>query len=235
MAASNSLGVGYIYCFSNAAMPGIYKIGRTDRPPCLRLQEANKGTYSPPMPYKLEFAKQVNTPVYQEIQLFHVLNEFRICSTKEFVQCSLERIRKEFAKIEGTMWMDTPEHRHYKPTEPFEGHVYHNCSATIRGFRLNYIDRELFPPCRNGVECPCKTFSNLDWKLHIQEVHSKRLRAHNAQFPRPQPRPRRAKPRAVPVVPPAHGDAENQKHEEDALHSKERKKVHFNPSTGTRF
>jgi len=32
---------GYIYCFSNPSMPGILKVGMTERTPVTRLGEAN--------------------------------------------------------------------------------------------------------------------------------------------------------------------------------------------------
>jgi hypothetical protein len=36
---------GYIYCFSNKAMPGIYKIGATERDPQERLKSIKSLTY----------------------------------------------------------------------------------------------------------------------------------------------------------------------------------------------
>ena len=51
---------GYIYCFSNASMPGIIKVGVTERTPELRLMEANSSdTWRPPTPYIIEFAKKL--------------------------------------------------------------------------------------------------------------------------------------------------------------------------------
>ena len=51
---------GYIYCFSNECMPGILKVGMTERTPEARLKEANASdTWRPPMPYKIEFEKKV--------------------------------------------------------------------------------------------------------------------------------------------------------------------------------
>ena len=49
---------GYIYCFSNKSMQGIYKIGMTKRTVQIRLAEANKhDTFKPPTPYKIKFYK----------------------------------------------------------------------------------------------------------------------------------------------------------------------------------
>ena len=53
---------GYLYCFSNSSMPGILKIGMTERTPDIRLSEANSSnTWKPPTPYKIEFAKTKRT------------------------------------------------------------------------------------------------------------------------------------------------------------------------------
>ena len=54
---------GYIYCFSNKSMPGILKVGMTERTPDVRLNESNNSdTWRPPTPYKIEFAKKVSNP-----------------------------------------------------------------------------------------------------------------------------------------------------------------------------
>ena len=59
---------GYIYCFSNPSMPGILKVGMTERIPEARLSEANASdTWRPPTPYKIEFAKKVSNPSQKEI------------------------------------------------------------------------------------------------------------------------------------------------------------------------
>ncbi len=51
---------GYIYCFSNPSMPGILKVGMTERTPEIRLFEANcPDTWRPPTPYKIVVAKKV--------------------------------------------------------------------------------------------------------------------------------------------------------------------------------
>ena len=52
--------LGYVYCFSNDKMEGIYKIGLTTRTPLTRLREANMGdTWSLTSKFNIEFAKEV--------------------------------------------------------------------------------------------------------------------------------------------------------------------------------
>jgi len=54
---------GYVYCFANPSMPGILKVGATERTPEDRLREANAAdTWRPPTPYRIEFAKKVADP-----------------------------------------------------------------------------------------------------------------------------------------------------------------------------
>ncbi len=191
-----------MYCFSNSSMPGIYKIGYTEHLPTKRLYEANStmGTYSPPTPYTLEFAKRVDHAKEKEEEVFRRLNDYRINSRREFFRCSIECIRRTFECIKGEMWIDSPEPRWYQPNQAFEGHIYNHCSATIHGFRLNYIDREMFPPCRQGFECKCSTFPTMKWRLHLFEVHKGRKDTHNAKFTpiRPKPKPRRIRIKANP-------------------------------------
>ena len=47
---------GYIYCFSNQSMPGILKIGMTQRTPEERVKELF--TTGVALPFNIEFAKK---------------------------------------------------------------------------------------------------------------------------------------------------------------------------------
>lgn len=94
---------GYLYCFSNESMPGILKIGMTERTPELRLNEANgSDTWKPPTPYKIEFAKKVLNPKQQETMLHKLLGEYteRINPKREFFRISVEKARKFFDLID---------------------------------------------------------------------------------------------------------------------------------------
>jgi len=101
---------GYIYCFSNPCMPGILKIGMTKRTPDKRLGEANTSdTWRPPIPYMIEFAKKVTNPREKETNLHDLLKKYRINPDREFFTISHEEVRKEFDRIDGTMWDETHE------------------------------------------------------------------------------------------------------------------------------
>ena len=100
---------GYIYCFSNPSMPGILKVGMTERTPDLRLKEANASdTWRPPTPYKIEFAKKVSNPSQKEKTLHILLEQYteRIHPRREFFRVSLEEINKFFDLMDGEMWTE---------------------------------------------------------------------------------------------------------------------------------
>ena len=101
---------GYIYCFSNPSMPGILKIGMTERTPEARRSEANASdTWRPPTPYKIEFAKKVSNPSQKEKTLHILLEQYttRIHPRREFFRVSLEEIGKFFDLMDGEMWAET--------------------------------------------------------------------------------------------------------------------------------
>jgi len=100
---------GYIYCFSNPSMPGILKVGMTDRTPEARLTEANASdTWRPPTPYKIEFAKKVFNPSQKEKTLHILLEQYteRINPRREFFRVSPEEVLKFFELMEGEMWIE---------------------------------------------------------------------------------------------------------------------------------
>lgn len=101
---------GYIYCFSNPSMPGILKVGMTERTPGERLREANApDTWRPPTPYKIEFAKKISNPSKKEKTLHVLLEQYteRIHRRREFFRISLEEILKFFDLMDGEMWVET--------------------------------------------------------------------------------------------------------------------------------
>lgn len=97
---------GYVYCFSNESMPGIYKIGMTRRDIPSRLRDANKGsTWSTPTPYKAELSIYVENPHKTERYIHIKLKEYRVTSHREFFKLPLSTIKELFDTI-GTYVLD---------------------------------------------------------------------------------------------------------------------------------
>ena len=83
---------GYIYCFSNQSMPGILKIGMTQRTPEERVKELF--TTGVALPFNIEFAKKVNNIKDKEISLHKLLEKYsiRVNPDREFFRVSLDEV-----------------------------------------------------------------------------------------------------------------------------------------------
>ena len=113
---------GYIYCFSNANMPNILKVGMTERTPDLRLNEANNsGTWTIPS-YKIVIAKKVLNPKQKELTLHMLLSQYteRIHPKREFFRVSEEEVKILFDLIDGELWVKTPEEEEEEEEEEDE-------------------------------------------------------------------------------------------------------------------
>ena len=97
------MSFGYIYCFSNEFMPGIYKIGMTERTPEERLKEANKSTFVVSK-FNIEFYKYVSDVKTKE-KIIHRILERRgeRIENKEFFNTNLQDIKDLFDLMEGHM------------------------------------------------------------------------------------------------------------------------------------
>ncbi len=95
--------IGWLYCFSNETMPGIYKIGMTTRTPAIRLKEANAtGTYSVPV-FKIVLAKKVNDVAKKEKEIHQMLTNSgrRVYPRREFFRAELDEIMEIFDSVDG--------------------------------------------------------------------------------------------------------------------------------------
>lgn len=95
---------GYIYCFSNDTMEGVYKIGFTTRTPLMRLKEANRGdTWSLSNKFTIEFAKEVGDCREKERKIHKLLSLVgeRVCDNREFFKISLDVVRSVFELMDG--------------------------------------------------------------------------------------------------------------------------------------
>ena len=110
---------GYLYCFSNESMPGLLKVGMTERTPEIRLNEANSpNTWRPPTPYKIEFAKKVLNPKQKETTLHNLLSQYteRTNPKREFFRISTDKIKLFFDLIDGDLLVKTLEKK--EETQP---------------------------------------------------------------------------------------------------------------------
>lgn len=88
-------------------MPGILKIGMTERTPPARLDEANSSdTWRPPTAYAIEIAKKVYDPKQKEATLHRVLDFYgkRINPRREFFNATIGEIKLLFDLIDGEQW-----------------------------------------------------------------------------------------------------------------------------------
>lgn len=79
----------HVYVLSNASMPGLLKIGRTDRSPIDRAKEL--GTTGVPTPFVLEYFVPVENAVQAEATIHRILEEkgFRTSKVREFFELSV--------------------------------------------------------------------------------------------------------------------------------------------------
>ncbi|MBP5121001.1 GIY-YIG nuclease family protein [Pseudomonas protegens] len=80
------MNIGFIYCLTNFYMPGICKIGRTDRSPSQRCKELS-GSTSAPADFELQFYVEVNDSVRVERAIHLAFLQQRINERREFFSC----------------------------------------------------------------------------------------------------------------------------------------------------
>jgi hypothetical protein len=99
---------GYIYCLTHPSMPGILKVGMTERTPEDRVKELF--TTSLPFPFNIEFAKRIKDPKMTEAKIHNILENVseRINSRREFFRVSPSIVRMLFDLVDGEMWV-TPD------------------------------------------------------------------------------------------------------------------------------
>lgn len=76
-------------------MPGIYKIGFTDRSPMNRIEELSKST-SVPISFDILASIEVENAEQVERQIHFMLDAYRINGSREFFKCDTDRIIEAF-------------------------------------------------------------------------------------------------------------------------------------------
>jgi hypothetical protein len=80
---------GYIYILSNPAMPGILKIGVTERSGAHRARELYSGASGVPSPFRLEFDVTVRSASLRERYVHDALAIHRVNDSREFFRVDL--------------------------------------------------------------------------------------------------------------------------------------------------
>ena len=86
--------VGWVYAFESPSMPGVVKIGATDRDPEERLHEANESDTHPPDAYRIAWAVKVEDPFASERAIHALLAARRIYPRREFFRATAEEARQ---------------------------------------------------------------------------------------------------------------------------------------------
>jgi len=159
---------GYIYCFSNPSMPGILKVGMTDRTPEIRLFEANgPDTWRPPTPYKIVFAKKVLNPYQKETTLHAILsqNAERINPKREFFRVSQEEVKTLFDLIDGELWVENT------PEEEVSTEVSTKVSTEVSTKVSTNVSKNCSRDIMNCKRCGYTTKVVFDLKSHLQRKY----------------------------------------------------------------
>ena len=97
--------VGWVYAFENPSMPGMVKIGATDRDPAERLHEANESdTWRPPEAYSIAWAVRVEDPFASDRAIRVLLAARCIHSGREFFRLTTEEARQVAMVLELFAW-----------------------------------------------------------------------------------------------------------------------------------
>lgn len=82
---------GFVYVLSNPAMPGLFKIGFSERAPSARCEELSAAT-GVPHPFEIVMAAEAEDPQKVELDLHKAYSHCRINSGREFFRLSYEQI-----------------------------------------------------------------------------------------------------------------------------------------------
>lgn len=92
------MAYGFVYVMRNQCMPGIYKIGYTDRPPMTRCDELSSST-SVPMAFEIVCYGEVEDARKFEFNLHEDYKRFRISTNREFFKIPIYGLRELMGDI----------------------------------------------------------------------------------------------------------------------------------------
>lgn len=124
----------------NDVMPGVYKVGMTDRAPSKRAEELSSST-SVPQPFDLLFFIECTDPRKVEVYMHQQLEDFRVSENREFFKCDIRAINRLFMiyKDDGCAYAETNYGgaeiavRYYEDSQAPEGHTVTPHSSESEG------------------------------------------------------------------------------------------------------
>lgn len=78
---------GYVYVFANRSMPGVFKVGQTNRDPLQRARELH--TTGVPIPFLCVYSRASSAPKRVEVMAHRSLRASRLSSSREFFVAEL--------------------------------------------------------------------------------------------------------------------------------------------------
>ena len=78
---------GFVYCLTNASIPGLVKIGKTKRDPKARAAEIS-GSTGVPTPFDIKWSREVHDMDKAESDLHAALERARLSKRREFFRCT---------------------------------------------------------------------------------------------------------------------------------------------------
>lgn len=89
---------GFVYCLGNVCMPGIYKVGKTERSVMRRALELSS-SISVPEGFHILFYVETDS-MSDLVQMAHKeLGDFRVNPNREFFECDPRKILEKFEEI----------------------------------------------------------------------------------------------------------------------------------------
>jgi hypothetical protein len=89
------MSYGFVYVLANSAMPGMYKIGFTERSPAKRAEELSASS-GVPTPFEVVCYAEFSNCQQEESRLHAKFSKFRTNKSREFFRMRLAEIVDEF-------------------------------------------------------------------------------------------------------------------------------------------
>jgi len=144
-----------------------------------RLQEANHcGTWGPPTPYVIEFAKKVNHPREKEKALHRLLETYseRVNMNREFFKISVMDARLFFDLIDGEYWKKESINHHERVKEPIKEPILYQPIVYKTEDVDNICSKKFNYVCNN---CCINTNNKQTYERHIESERHKQFQEVN--------------------------------------------------------